>query len=74
METKWEITKKGHTYYVDIQGERVIVGSFFKDGHTDNAGEVTFEEFLDGEYFDHIGKIFGKKVLVEIVSTVEKLI
>ena len=74
MKTKWEITKKGHTYYIDIQKESLIIGSFFRDGHGDNAGEVTFKELLDGKYHKYIRELFDKDILEEVIFTVKELI
>lgn len=70
MKTSWKKIKKKHTHYINIEDSKIVVGSYIKDGHSDNAGSATFREFLDGQYNHQIKDIFGEEVLEEVISAV----
>lgn len=64
--SSWEATEGKATYYISIQGDRVIIGNHFGSGHTDNAGVYTFQQVLNGEWDAHISRHFPGGVLAEV--------
>lgn len=70
MKTSWETHSEGTTHYIQVNALEVVVGSHGGSGHTDNAGAVLHEAFLQGQYHDLIRRDFGPEHLAEVIEAV----
>ena len=68
--SSWEAQEGKRTFYIHIQGGSVVIGNHLGSGHTDSAGEFSFEQIRQGGWDAHIERHFGAAVLAEVKAAV----
>jgi len=68
----WEKTKGKEVRYIQLYDNKIVIGSHFGNGHTDNAGSCSIQEFLDGKYQSLVISDFNKKTLQEVLIYIKK--
>lgn len=66
--TYWEGQRDGRKVYVQLTGDRVVVGQDTGDRHADAATSATRQEFLDGKLHDVARSYIGDDGLAEVLA------
>jgi len=68
----WEKVKGKQVLYIQLYNNKIVVGSHYGSGMTDNAGTTSVNKFIKGEYQKLIISYFGENVLKEILLLLYK--
>lgn len=73
MKTSWEKQIGDRFVFCFLSDGYVTVGENYGTYATENAGAVTFDAFLTGQYQSSIRSDFGEAVLAEVLAAVKAL-
>ena len=70
---RWSAPNGPGQKYIEVYSTQVVVGSYWRDGHSDNAGVCSLDEFLEGRFQDLILRDHGSETLAEVKEAAQRL-